>query len=209
MRLRTFGACAVALVGLATLSACDTKAGAAAVIGGQRINQGEVDKYLVASYTVPPPSPGQQQRPVPRSFALNTLIETDLLTRVLESEGGVPSDGELAALHDEALSVQLQLQQTGAQADATLTNALVNIGLKPSFTEAYLRQVELKQAVIDRIHAQRQSDIAAAENKLGVGVSVSGRYGSWSHTEGQLASYAPPSFIQLGSAPAGSSAPPG
>jgi hypothetical protein len=132
------------------------------------------------------------------------------MSRLLGSLGSVPSDGDLHSLHDEAYSVQLGAQQTGAEADAALNSALTKAGLKASFTDAFVQNLELKQAVIDKIKAQRQADINTAVAKLGVKVSVSGRYGTWSAEQGSLVDYVPPAGVQLGTpAPASSSPAPG
>lgn len=207
VRFRKIGACAVALLAASGLAACRTKAGAAAVVDGHRIAQSDVNKYIAAGFTPPSASPGAQQSQAPRVIVLNTLIEARLMSRLLGSLGVVPSDGDLRGLHDEAYSVQLGAQETGAQADASLNSALTKAGLKASFTEAFVRALELKQAVIDKIKAQRQSDIANAVTKLGVSVSVSGRYGTWSAADASLVEYTPPAGVQLATAAPSSSAP--
>ncbi len=207
VRFRKIGACAVALLAASGLAACRTKAGAAAVVDGHRISQSDVNKYIDAGYVPASPSPGAQQQQAPRVIVLDTLIESRLMSRLLGSLGSVPSDGDLHGLHDEAYSVQLGAQQTGADADAALNSALTKAGLKASFTDAFVQNLELKQAVIDKIKAQRQADINAAVAKLGVKVSVSGRYGTWSAEQGSLVDYVPPAGVQLGTPAPASSAP--
>ncbi len=207
VRFRKIGACVVALLAASGLAACRTKAGAAAVVDGHRISQSDVNKYIDAGYVPASPSPGAQQQQAPRVIVLDTLIESRLMSRLLGSLGSVPSDGDLHGLHDEAYSVQLGAQQTGADADAALNSALTKAGLKASFTDAFVQNLELKQAVIDKIKAQRQADINAAVAKLGVKVSVSGRYGTWSAEQGSLVDYVPPAGVQLGTPAPASSAP--
>jgi hypothetical protein len=201
VRLSKVGACLVAVLAFGALSACGTKAGAAAFVGDDRISESEVTKYVDASYTLPATTDPTQPKEPPRVIALNTLIETRLMTELLaKSLGGVPSDAELAALHDEAYAVQIGIQQTGSAADAQMAKLLEDNGLKQSFAPVFTRSIELKQAVIDKIKAQQQSDIANAVNKLGVHVSVNGRYGSWSTADAGLAGYTPPDVVTLGSA---------
>ena len=207
VRFRKIGACVVALLAASGLAACRTKAGAAAVVDGHRISQSDVNKYIDAGYVPASPSPGAQQQQAPRVIVLDTLIESRLMSRLLRSLGSVPSDGDLRSLHDEAYSVQLGAQQTGADADAALNSALTKAGLKASFTDAFVQNLELKQAVIDKIKAQRQADINAAIAKLGVNVSVSGRYGTWSAEQGSLVDYVPPAGVQLGTPTPSSSVP--
>jgi hypothetical protein len=207
VRFRKIGVCAVVLLAAGGLAACRTKAGAAAVVDGHRISQSDVNRYIDAGFTPPSASPGAQQQQTPRVIVLNTLIESRLLSRLLGSLGSVPSDGDLHSLHDEAYSVQLGAQQTGAEADAALNSALTKAGLKASFTDTFVQNLELRQAVIDKIKAQRQADINAAIAKLGVKVSVSGRYGTWSAEQGSLVDYVPPAGVQLGTPTPSSSAP--
>ena len=207
VRFRKIGACVVALLAASGLAACRTKAGAAAVVDGHRISQSDVNKYIAAGVTPPSASPGAPQPQARAVVVLNTLIDARLMTAVLAAQGGVPSDADLRSLHDEAYSVLLGAQQTGAEADAALNSALRNQGFKASFADVFVRRIELKQAVIDKIKAQRQADINAAVAKLGVKVSVSGRYGTWSAEQGSLVDYVPPAGVQLGTPTPSSSVP--
>ncbi len=205
--LRKIGAFGVAVLALAGLSACETKAGAAAVVDGNRINQSDVNKYVDPAFTLPTPSGTSQAQEPPRIIVLNTIIEDRLMTALLKSKNAMPSDAELHALHDEAFAVQLNIQQTGTQADDALRGALDHSGLRPGFADVFVRGLELKQAVIDKIQARQQSDIADAVKKLDIPVSVNGRYGSWSAKDASLVDYAPPDFIKLGTPTATSNAP--
>lgn len=206
MRVRRVAACAAAALALAGLSACQTNAGAAAFVGGDRISQADVNKYLEPGYTAPSPTAGQQQSQPPRVLALDTMLETRLLTTLLDrSLGGVPSDDELNALHDKAFTVQLQAQVQGSEADRQLGSVLVKSGVKEEFVPVFLRNLELKQAVIDKLNAHAQTEIATEINKLGIKVKVNERYGTWSAQNAQLDSYTP-DFLELGAdtpAPAG------
>lgn len=210
MRVRRVAASAAVLLALAGLSACRTKTGAAAFVDGHRISQGDVSRYLLVGYTAPSTAPGQQPTEAPRVFALDTMIETRLLTALLgRSLGGVPTASDLNGLHDEALSVQLQLQAQGSAADQQVQAALVKTGVKGDFVSTFLHNLELKQAVIDKIHAQSQSDIAAAIKKLGIRVSVNERYGTWSADNGALTE-STPDYLKLGpDTPAATPAPAG
>lgn len=201
MRLRRVGACVVVVLALAGLSACRTKAGAAAFVDGHRISEGDVTKYLEPGYTPPAATSNSQAPQPPRALALNTIIEARLMTALLQrSLGGVPADSDLASLHDEALSVQVGIQATGSQADAQLLSVLTKAGMKPSFASVLTRDIELKQVVIDKIQAQQQSDIGAAVKKLGIPVSISGRYGTWSIADAGIVASTPPDFLKLDSA---------
>jgi hypothetical protein len=207
VRFRQIGACAVALLAVGGLAGCQTKAGAAAVVGGHRISESDVNRYIDVGFVQPSPSSSAQQTQAPRVIVLNTLIEARLMSTLLESLHALPSDGELRKLHDEAFAVQLGAQQTGTQADDLLRSALTKSGLEASFADVFVQGLELKQAVIDKIKAQKQSDIADAVAKLGVSVSVSGRYGDWSAAQASLVGYTPPAGVQLGTPTPSSSAP--
>jgi hypothetical protein len=206
VRLRMIGAGALAVLAVTGLTACQTKAGAAAVVDGHRIDQSDVNKYVDEGFTAPTPTGTAQAQEPARVIVLNTLIESRLMTALLaRSLGGVPSEADLNKLHDEAFAVQLNLQQPGAQADQALDSALTKSGLKASFGDVFVRGLELKQAVIDKTKAQRQSDIANALKKLGIPVSVNARYGSWSADSGSLVDVKP-DYLTLGT-PTPSSAP--
>jgi hypothetical protein len=144
VRFRKVCACAAALLAASGLAACRTKAGAAAVVDGHRISQADVNRYVDVAFTAPSPSPGAQQTQAPRVIVLNTLIEVQVMRKLLASLGGVPTDTQLRNLHNEAFAVQLGAQQTGAQADASLRSALTRTGLAQSFADAFVHSLELK-----------------------------------------------------------------
>jgi hypothetical protein len=199
VRLRHVVACGLAALVLAGLSACSTKAGAAAFVDDHRINESDVNTYVVPGFTVASGNTQQQQQTPPRVIALNSLIQVELMTQLLDkSLGGVPSENELAALHDEALATVFGIQQTGEDADAALRDAVARSGLKETFIPVVVQQGELTLAVVKKINAQRQSDIANAVKKAGIPVTVSPRYGSWSVANAAITGPALPSFLTLG-----------
>jgi hypothetical protein len=198
VRLRRVGACAVAVLALAGLSACRTKAGAAAFVDGHRINEGDVSKYVVPGYATP--SGGTRQQAPPRVLALDSIIQTQLMARVLaKTLGGVPSESDLAAQHDQALATVIGIQQTGANADAALRQLLAERGVKASFAPVVVRQAELTMVVIKKINAQQQGDIANAVKKAAIPVTVNARYGSWSADNASISGTVTPDFLTLGS----------
>jgi hypothetical protein len=200
VRLRHVLAIGLAALVLAGLSACSTsKAGTAAFVGDHRINEADVNTYVVPGFTVPTDSTQQQQQTPPRVIALNSLIQVQLMTQLLDkSLGGVPSETELAALHDEALATVFGIQQTGADADAALRDLVTRSGLKESFVPVVVQQGELTMAVVKKINAQRQSDIAKAVQKAGIPVTVNPRYGSWSTTNAAISGPVQPNFLTFG-----------
>jgi hypothetical protein len=200
VRLRHVVAIGLAALVLAGLSACSSsKAGAAAFVGDHRINEADVNTYVVPGFVPPSGSTEQQQPTPPRVIALNSLIQVQLMTQLLdESLGGVPSETELAALHDEALATLFGIQQTGQDADAALRDAVTRSGLKESFVPVVVQQAELTMAVVKKINAQRQSDIANAVQKAGIPVTVNPRYGSWSTANAAISGPVQPNFLTLG-----------
>jgi hypothetical protein len=113
----------------------------------------------------------------------------------------VPSQSQLAVLHDEALSFQYGIQQKGSEADDALSGAFTKSGLKQAFLPTFLNQIELTQAVIRKINAHQPSDLAAAVNKLSIPVSVNARYGTWDAKQASLGSATHPDFLTLSTSP--------
>ena len=200
MRLRHVVAIGLAALVFAGLSACSSsKAGAAGFVGDHRINETDVNTYVVPGFVPPSGSTEQRQPTPPRVIALNSLIQVQLMTQLLdESLGGVPSQTELDALHDEALATLFGIQQTGQDADAALRDAVTRSGLKESFVPVIVQQAELTMAVVKKINAQRQSDIANAVQKAGIPVTVNPRYGSWSTANASISGPVQPNFLTLG-----------
>lgn len=208
VRLRLVGIGVIAALALAGLSACSTNAGAAAFVDGHRIAEGDVSRYIVPGFTAPTPSASEQQFAPPRVLVLDSLIQNRLMARLLDkSLGGTPSEADLTGLHDKALATVFGVQQTGAEADAALTQVLGERGVKASFLPVLLRQAELTMAVIDKTHATQPSDIAAAVNKAGIPVSVNARYGSWSKQDAALSGTASLPFLTIGSSAPASPSP--
>ncbi len=87
----------IALLAVATLSACQTKAGAAAFVGKTRISETTVNRYLTRDATITTdPSTGAADNP--KSDVLTTLIRTALIDQVFRTlPGNHPTAGELDA----------------------------------------------------------------------------------------------------------------
>ncbi|HEY7049784.1 MAG TPA: hypothetical protein VH373_21385 [Jatrophihabitantaceae bacterium] len=198
MRVRLVGTGVIAALALAGLSACSsTHAGAAAFVGGDRIAEGDVSQYVVPGFTVPTDSSNQEP---PRVFALDSMVRTRLMTQLLDkSLGGVPSDAELASLHDQALATAFNIQGTGAEADATVRQVLDQHGVKQSFAPTFVKDAELLLAVIAKTNAQQLSDISNAVKKADIPVSVNARYGAWSPENVSISGPAQLDFVHIGS----------
>ena len=200
MRLRLVGTGIVAALALAGLSACSsTNAGAAAFVGSDRIAEGDVSQYVVPGFAMPTDSNSSNQEP-PRVFALDSMVRTRLMAQLLDkSLGGVPTDAQLASLHDQALATAFNIQGTGPEADATVRQLLEQHGVRPSFAPTFVKDAELLLAVIAKTNAQQLSDIANAVKKADIPVRVNARYGAWSPQNVSISGPAQLDFVHIGS----------
>ena len=187
----------VALV--AGLAACSgTKAGSAAVVGGTRISQDTVENYVVTNAAAP--SASTSSSVAPKAIALSTLIQQDVLQTTLAANGGVPSDGELAGLHDQVFSVLLGATGlSGSAADAAVRERIsAPNNLTTAFDSLFLRTEELELALVDRQKLTSQAEVSALVAKQDIGIQVNPRYGQWDAANLSLTSAQTPSFLTLG-----------
>ncbi|PZS31378.1 MAG: hypothetical protein DLM58_11930 [Pseudonocardiales bacterium] len=192
---------ALALV-MGGLSGCDSKVGQAAIVGGHRISESDLSKYLTP--TGPSPSvlaaaSKANQGVYPKTEVIQILVQQKLFELTLAKNGGVPTDGELASLHDQAAATFLGTQLKGAAFDSYLKSVEGNYGYGSQYAQALLRTIELEAALVVKIKAQSIQDVAAAVNKLNITVQINPRYGKWSPEN--LSIGAPsatlPSFIKI------------
>jgi hypothetical protein len=186
---------AATVLALATvgLSACTSKVGQAAVVGGHHISDGTVGKYVQSNG----PAPSGATAVIPKVQVLSTLIQGRIFAGVLaNSKGGVPTDAELAKLEPEAAANVVQVSA------ADLTKQIVPLGYKASFTGQVFRTAELEYVLVQRLKPKSEADldkeIAAAKQS----VQVSQRYGSWDKSTLSVTSTGNagvPSFLKLGS----------
>jgi hypothetical protein len=181
----------VALVGL-SLAGCDTKAGTAAVINGQKISEATVSKFVSA---------GGNDPATARSFVLNYLVREQIFSAALRGRGVDPSDADLTALHDSAISNVLVGQQvSGAAADAVVDTGIARVGAEPGFREPLVRGAELELLLANKIGAQSEKEVLTEIAKQKVSVSVSRRFGGWDAatvTLQGLSKNQVPSFVTL------------
>ncbi len=168
----------VAVVSLLGLTACQSKVGAAAYVGDQRISERSVQSWLSGSKA----GAANAVSVVVQFSVLERLFE-----RVLMRRGGVPSAAELAGLHDVAIGQLLNSPSgslgTGEAADKNLETVLDRLAIKRSFRATLLRAVELESATIKLSKAASVAELAKYVNQAGVKVSVSPRYGSWNRDQ--------------------------
>jgi hypothetical protein len=197
VRLRTLSAVLAAVLATAGLTACRTNVGTAASINGSRITDSDVNDYVTPTGADAAVA-ANSQTVSPRSQVLQFLIQQQVFIRTLKSFGKVPSDAQLAASHDEAASVLLQTQLTGAALDHAIRQGLPKSGIKPGFVKVYLRTQELEFAIIKSRQLTQLPELLALIKKAGVHVSVSPRYGKWSpSTLGLDGKAAVPSYLTV------------
>lgn len=175
LRLRRIGATlATAALAVAGLSACESKVGLAAVVGGHRITDADVQQYLTrqaVAFQVQSQS-GTPVDIVPRSFVLQTLIEDRLFAAaLLDTHGGTPSNADLASAYQ---------QVTQGQTPAQLVQSFTKYGFTPAFASVVVHRSEFQAILATRVGATSDyTPLVAEVAKLNIAVSVSPRYGSW------------------------------
>ena len=183
MKLRPVTAALTVVLACAGLTACSSKVGVAAVVGGHRITESTVSGYVApAGPTVASTSPAASSVP-PKVQILETLIQNDIFMAALAfTTGGAPDAAVLAQAHDAAVENVLELQSGGAAADKSLNTELVSLGYKPGFTAIVVRSAELQYLLITRIKATTSAQVHAAILRAHQSVQVSQRYGTWDPT---------------------------
>lgn len=159
----------VALLGLG-LSGCQSKAGAAAVVDGHKISESSVGRSVPTTAKQPDQA---------RRFVLNYLIQQRLFTVALNGHGGAPTDAELRANHDTAVSSLLQQQLAGTAGDSALKTAVGTIGVSPSFAPVVLDAFERELVLAKRLNVTSVAGIATEVSRQQLRVSVSPRFGGW------------------------------
>lgn len=164
MRMRN---CAVALLAVLVVlgvAGCQSKVGAAAIVSGDRIAEKTVNTYI--STGSPDGIAGA------RALVLTLLVQERLLEAQLRQHGGVPSAGDLAALHDSSLPTSEQSQGlTGAAADADLRDQIETSNVRGDFLPHYLHVIEM-----NHVFSTRKLSV---DDLVKSKVSISPRYGKW------------------------------
>lgn len=189
MRLRKLTAAAALLLCAAGASACQSKAGAAAFVGGHRIADSDVSRYVQAGAKTFQDSNGATV--VPKDVVLEALIDLPIFERAVATNGGPPSAEELATGLTEYLS---------GGTEAMVSSQLTQNGLKSSFTAPYIRRSVLLHVLVTRLKITQTSDLVAAVRKVQPNIEVSPRYGTWDAQSVSLSTSAGgvvPSFISL------------
>jgi hypothetical protein len=184
VRIRTLGVIAVIGCAVVALSACKSKIGAAAIVDGHTITETRISG-LVSPTSKPFTPSGSTSEIVPKAFALQTLIRTEIFTEQLDSIGVHPTAAQELAAANTVL-------QGSSEADQN--KALVGYGFAPSFGAIYTRQEALLQIVEDH----NSSDAAAAKAQkffTSFPVNINPRYGKWTASGLTLDTAGPPDFL--------------
>jgi hypothetical protein len=197
------GMTAAMALAMGGLTACDSKVGEAAIVGGHRISESDLGKFLSPAGPSPSALSAAAKGGVglyPKTDVVQFLVQQELFEQALANNGGVPSKVELAALHDQAGATLLGAQVTGAKLDTELSNALTARGTAAPFLPVVLRTFELEMALVLKVKAGSQSELAAAVNKLHIKVQVNPRYGKWDPKTVSLGAPTSniPDFLKLG-----------
>lgn len=206
------GVTAALALAMSGLSACDSKVGQAAIVGDHRISESDLGKFV----TPAGPSPSvlaaaskAGQGVFPKTEVIQVLVQQRLFELTLAKNGGVPTKGELASLHDQAAATFLGTQLTGAALDSYLTSAQGTFGYGSRYARELLRTIELEAALAVKVRAQSLTDVAAAVNKLHIKVAINPRYGKWNAAN--LSIGAPtsnlPAFLKISGSSSSSPAP--
>jgi hypothetical protein len=179
----------VALSAAAGLSACSTKVGSAAVVGGQRISERDVARETLT--TAPDSSTA-------RSVVLAYLVKQKLYEQVDAKVGVSLSDVELSAIQTQALSAVLGATLPAGQPGVNeLAGLLAKQGISRSFAKVFLRSIELEYASNAKLKATSLTDLQTKVRALDIRVKISPRYGSWDAAIQDLEAPATPSFLKL------------
>ncbi len=158
----------IAVAGIG-LTACDSKAGTAAVVNGTKISESRLNDYLGANPTPIPQSTGASISA--RLVVLRALVNNVVAPRLLQATGGPASAADL---------LKIKAQIVAQTSEQQLTAELDKLGLKAAFVKEYLLEQEMFGVLQGRLASQ--ADLANAAKKADIKVSVSPRYGTWDAT---------------------------
>ncbi|MFB7646989.1 MULTISPECIES: SurA N-terminal domain-containing protein [unclassified Streptomyces] len=193
-RRRTALSVSVALLAAGPLlAACGSTAhpGAAAVVGGQRIEvsalQAEVKDVRTAQQNSPQSAQLIKDSGQLGKVKLSNMIFDRVLARAAEQAGVsvTPKDVQDARA--------AMVQQAGGEAQLR-EQALTNGGLAPDQIDTYVQRQVTEQKLAGAIGARTQQDLLPVLVKASkdLGVNVNPRYGSWNASQIQLADYQAP-----------------
>lgn len=166
-KLRSLAVLPVLALSCLGLAACDSKAGAAAIVDGHRITEKELSRYVPASAPPIPTGDGSTSTPA-KSFVLQYLVRNEVFPLLLATTGGSVTEAQLQAGKAEALA---------GGTEAELTQQITQAGLSARFEPVLLRNRELLNVVRTKLATDKQ--VTDALDKIKGKVTINPRYGSW------------------------------
>jgi hypothetical protein len=184
VKSRVLTAALVAGLAATLLAGCRTNVGTAATVSGQKITESDVSDYITPrgpSSAAVANARANGQTVSPRSEVLQYLILEKVFEQTLQQKdnGGLPSPGQLAAVHDQAASVLLQTSLAGAELDKRINAGLLGAGVSTKLTKVFVRVQELEYTLIMRKQLTQLPELVALVKRAGVHVRVNPRYGKW------------------------------
>jgi len=170
VKIRWLAVVGMCTLGALTVSGCESNVGTAAVVDGSKISESDVTRYL---------DPAAADASQARNLALQYQIREKLFTAALRKKNKVPTDQDLQAQHDLAISNLIGQQVTGAQADKTLRGLMGQTGLKQSFADVLTRSFELELFYAKQTNANQEQVVEKDLASQHLPVSVNPRYGTW------------------------------
>jgi hypothetical protein len=166
-KLRSLAVLPVLTLGSLALAGCDSKAGTAAVVNGQRISEKNLSSYVSANAQPIQSSDGSSSVPA-KNFVLQYLIRNQVLPMVLSAGGASVTDAQLDATKAGILQ---------GSPEQALTDQITKLGLSARFEPVVMRNRELLTVLQAKLTTDKQITDALA--KVKDAVSISPRYGSW------------------------------
>ncbi len=179
------GAVAAVLCAVVGLSACNSKIGAAAVVGGHTITETTVS-HLVNVNSKPFTPSGGSTEIVPKAYVLQTLIQNQIFTAELDKAGIHPTAAQLQTALDTVLN-------GGTVAD--LTKQLTGYGFTDSFGAIYSKSQAMLQILSDKATSDAAFNTQATDFFKNYPVNVNPRYGTWVATSLSIGAATPPDFL--------------
>ncbi|MFI6471745.1 SurA N-terminal domain-containing protein [Streptomyces sp. NPDC050516] len=193
-RRRTALSVSVALLAAGPLLvACGSTAhpGAAAVVGGQRIEVSALQAEVKDVRTAQEKSPQSAQLIKDSGQLGKVKLSNMIFDRVL---GHAASQAGVSVSRKEIEDARAAMVRQAGGEDQLREQALTNGGLAPDQIDAYVQRQVTEEKLAAAIGARTQQDLLPALVKASkdLGVDVNPRYGSWNASQIQLADYQAP-----------------
>lgn len=179
MKIRSLAVLPALALGCLALTGCDSKVGAAAVVGGTKITESQLQGYLTPSAKpiTATDSTGAVTSSTPaRTFVLGMLLQNEIYPKLLAAGGASVTDAKLQAAKVAILQ---------GHTEQELTQLITQSGLKANFEPVYLRNYELSSLIQTELTTAQQKQNALNGIKK-YQVHVSPRYGSWDASSSSL-----------------------